>query len=62
MSENSDEYENFTALASRLGLNPAEMLVVTHKVGLGIFDPNYGSIDLSPNQVAKRTSTLFVRG
>jgi len=30
MSENSDEYENFTALASRLGLSPAEMLVVTH--------------------------------
>lgn len=53
MGENSDGYENFTALASRLGLNPAEMLVVAHKVGLGIFDPNYGSLDLSPNQVAK---------
>ncbi|MFN5115412.1 MAG: pentapeptide repeat-containing protein [Acidimicrobiaceae bacterium] len=53
MSENSDEYENFTALASRLGLSPAEMLVVTHKVGLGIFDPNYGTIDLSPIQIAK---------
>ncbi len=53
MSENSNEYENFTALASRLGLSPAELLVVTHKVGLGIFDPNYGAIDLSPIQIAK---------
>ena len=53
MSENSDGYENFTNLASRLGLNPAEMLVISHKVGLGIFDTNYGAIDLTSIQVAK---------
>lgn len=61
MSENSDEHENFTALATRLGLSPAEMLVITHKVDLGIFDPSYGSIDLSPIQVAKIIQYLVER-
>ena len=52
MSGNELGSENFTSLATRLGLSPAELLVVTHKIGLGIFDPNYGSLELNPAQVA----------
>jgi len=52
MNGNEQGSENFTSLATRLGLSPAELLVVTHKIGLSIFDLNYGSLELDPMQIA----------